>query len=49
MKWKVKKMGRIQREEYISFLREAYKEDFIFGSQKYYGNWAEATKIREWQ
>jgi hypothetical protein len=25
MQWKVKKFGRIQKEEYILFLREAYK------------------------
>lgn len=49
MKWRVRKLGRIQREEYISFLREAYKEDFIFGSQKYFGTWYDSPKIKEWQ
>jgi hypothetical protein len=40
MKWKVRKLGRIQKDEYIQFLREAYKEDFIFGSHRYYGHWS---------
>lgn len=49
MKWRVRRLGRIQREEYISFLREAYKEDFIFGSQKYFGAWYDSPKIKVWQ
>lgn len=48
MKWKVKKFGRIQRDEYINFLREAYKEDFIFGSHKYYGTWMDVQSIKDW-
>jgi len=41
MKWKVKKEGRIQKEEYIQFLREAYKEDYIFDDSRYYGSWSD--------
>jgi len=48
MKWKVKKLGRIQISEYIQFLREAYKEDFVFGSSRYYGYWTETEDIKEW-
>ena len=46
MKWKIKKLGRIQKEEYLHFLREAYKEDFIFGAHKYYGYWPEVQPIK---
>lgn len=48
MKWRVKKLGRIQRSEYIQFLREAYKEDFVFGTTRYNGIWSEVDGIREW-
>jgi hypothetical protein len=48
MQWRVRKMGRIQKEEYIQFLREAYKEDFIFGASRYFGSWPAAPEIKEW-
>lgn len=48
MKWKVRKFGRIQKEEYLHFLREAYKEDYVFGSNRYYGSWPDLQEIKEW-
>lgn len=48
MKWKMRRFGRIQKEEYLHFLREAYKEDYVFGANRYYGSWPELQEIKEW-
>lgn len=48
MKWKITKHGRVQKEDYIFFLREAYKEDFIFGSNKYGGSWSDIESLKKW-
>lgn len=48
MKWRVQKLGRIQKQQYLQFLREAYKEDYVYGSNRYSGIWADVPEMKEW-